>query len=565
MIIRLNDIKYKPKKLKRIEKTKQLSSHYMNVKNKHMTPEKITYWQEMRKLHETLGDNRGQFDGIMNAWKDEPCFVIGTSRAIEGFDFNLLNGLHTIGINHLIEDWDLMEWFIFLDERFLAKTTYDINKFKGKIFASSRTNILKKKNYIRYRQLFKVNEIELNIINGLYGKLTGLNALHLALISGAKPIYLLGMDTLKEDEQKKDNVEHHYKKDYIGEKKTHSYLMKYVRTEKGFLKFTKWKDRIINVCIDGTMPNIFRRISQDELKKDIDKIKNKEVVNQTPIICHVTNLKYPNEIYRQIVNLTEGKHIQAYLHSSVYPKADIYILECIMRDAEKFRNWKNPCGKLISIVHSGNVYSKYSDKIVTLTESQKINNSVAIPCGIDMNYYKYDIDYDNKIFGRITPYSVGKVHPKFNDIVSKVKEKFQDSKCIMICNNAKNKSKNIEYIEDIKRHENEKKAKILSGISIFVDMHHTYKETFSISLLEAMASGLAIILYSTIDQQAMWEVLGDAGIICKSVKEFEEKLIWLLENPEEKKKFGLRAKERAKLYSIENMVNKWNKLFKELL
>ena len=102
-------------------------------------------------------------------------------------------------------------------------------------------------------------------------------------------------------------------------------------------------------------------------------------------------------------------------------------------------------------------------------------------------------------------------------------------------------------------------------MSIYADMHHTYKETFSIGLLEAMASGLAIILYSTIDQQAMWEVLGDAGIICKSVKEFEEKLIWLLENPEEKRKLGLKAKERAKLYSIENMVNKWNKLFKELL
>ena len=138
MIIRTQDIKLKQPKNK-INKTKQLSSHYMNIKNKHVASEKITYWQEMRKLHETLGDNRGQFDGIMNSWKDEPCFVVGTSRAIEGFDFNLLNGLHTIGINHLIEDWDLMEWFIFLDQRFLNKTTYDITNFKGKIFAASST------------------------------------------------------------------------------------------------------------------------------------------------------------------------------------------------------------------------------------------------------------------------------------------------------------------------------------------------------------------------------------------------------------------------------------------
>ncbi len=563
MIIRLSDIKVKQKATK-IKKTIPLSSHEMNIKHKYMTPEKRTYWQEMRKLYETLGDNRGQFDGIMNAWKDEPCFVVGTSRAIEGFDFNLLNGLHTIGINHLIEDWDLMEWFIFLDQQFLAKTTYDMSKYKGKIFASSRTSILKTNNYIRYKQLFKVNEIELNIINGLYGKITGLNALHLAIISGANPIYLLGMDTLKEDEQKKDNVEHHYKKDYIGEKKTHSYLMKYVRTEQGFKKFQKWKDKIINVCVDGTMPNIFRRISQDELKIDIDKIKSKEVVNQEPIICHITNLKYPNEMYRQITSLTEGKHIQSYLHSSVMPKADIYILECIMRDAEKFVNFKNLCGKLISLVHSGKIYSKYSDKVVVLTESQKIDNSVVIPCAIDMKYYNHEIDYNNKVYGRITAYSTGKIHPEFNNVVKRVNDK-TDSKCLMACSNVKKKSENIEYIEDLQRHENERKAEILSRMSIYADMHHTYKETFSIGLLEAMASGLAIILYSTIDQQAMWEVLGDAGIICKSIQEFEEKLIWLLGNPEEKKKLGLKAKERAKLYSVENMVNKWNKLFKELL
>jgi hypothetical protein len=391
-------------------------------------------------------------------------------------------------------------------------------------------------------------------------------ALHLALITGANPIYMLGMDTLKEDAEngKKEEIKHHYKENYPFERTSKEYLMKYIRTEKGFLKFSKWKDRIINVCIDGTMP-LFKRISKDQLKEEINKIKKVEI-KQEPIICHVTNFENidkMNEVSRHIFNLTEGKHIRCHIDNKVIPEADIYLLECILRDKAKFQEWKNPKGKLISLIHSGNVCSKYSDRIVTLTESQK--KDIVIPVGIDMNYYKYDIDYNNKVYGRITPYSVGKVHLEFSNIVKRVNNKI-GSKCLMICNNIGNrKSPDIEYIEDIQRFENEKKAKALSQMSIFADMHHTYKETFSIGLLEAMASGLAIILYSTIDQQAMWEVLGNTGIICKSIQEFEDKLIWLLENPEEKKKLGLKAKERAKLYSIENMVNKWNNLFKELL
>jgi glycosyltransferase involved in cell wall biosynthesis len=135
----------------------------------------------------------------------------------------------------------------------------------------------------------------------------------------------------------------------------------------------------------------------------------------------------------------------------------------------------------------------------------------------------------------------------------------------MISNNVRNrKDPNIEYIEDIGRYENEKKAKALSRISIFADMHNTYLETFSISLLEAMASGHAIVLYSKIPQDAMKEVLGDAGIICKTIEEFENKIVWLLENPKIKKGYGIKAKDRARLFSIENLVNKWDNLFKEL-
>lgn len=554
MILRVNDVNIHTHKVPKVRK-KVLSSHEMSLRKK-------TYWQEMKEITFALGDKDGNFSGVKNAWKDKPCFIIGASAAIKGFDFNLLNGLNTIGINHLIEDWDLMKWFIYIDEQFLHRTTYDLRNFKGKVFARNSTSIIALNDYIRFKNC-AYNEFSLNLENGLIGCMSGVSAVHLAIISGANPIYMLGLDTPIELKDKKQ-AKHHYKDNYPSENIN---IQKYLDKEKWYKKFEPYKERIINVCENGTMTNMFKRISQEQLKLDIKTIKG-EVIKQEPVICHVLpfrRMDKMNEVTRQIFNQSYGEHIKVCVHDLI-PKADIYLLECILRGKEKFIEFKVPSGKLISLVHSANVQSKYSDRVVVLTESQKANNTV-IPCAIDMKYYNYDIDYTNKNFGRITPFSPGKVHPKFDDVVNNIKTKIPDSRCQLISYNVPDdkKNSNITYIEDIDRGNNERKAFELSKLSIFADMHNTYKETFSISLLEGMASGLAIVLYSVIDQPAMIEVIGDTGIICKTKEEFEEKIIWLLENPDIKKEYGLKAKERAKLYSVENMITKWDKLFKEVL
>jgi glycosyltransferase involved in cell wall biosynthesis len=79
-----------------------------------------------------------------------------------------------------------------------------------------------------------------------------------------------------------------------------------------------------------------------------------------------------------------------------------------------------------------------------------------------------------------------------------------------------------------------------------------------------MAAGLCIILYSKAPQPSMTEVIGNAGIICKTQQGFENKIIEMLENPDKKKEWGLKAKTRAKEYTIEKMIAKYNKLFKEI-
>lgn len=217
-------------------------------------------------------DNRpsliGPFGGVENAWKDEPCFVVGSSRGLanamrDGFEFEKLRGYHSIGVNHIIEDYHYFEWFLFLDGRFLQLAKYDVlNHYRGRVFATRRSGLAPSDKITIF---YKTKELPTEqIINGLYdGQVSGVCALHLAIISGANPIYMLGMD----NGGLKDNLSgNHFKKDYTGEslkkKGWGNYLEKIPRH---FNAFEKWKDRIINVDPLGDIKT-FKKISWKDVE-----------------------------------------------------------------------------------------------------------------------------------------------------------------------------------------------------------------------------------------------------------------------------------------------------------
>jgi glycosyltransferase involved in cell wall biosynthesis len=297
-----------------------------------------------------------------------------------------------------------------------------------------------------------------------------------------------------------------------------------------------------------------------------------------PIICHVIGMKHINEMNdnsRHIFYKSYGEHIFCHIDDKP-PKADIYFLECFIKDWEKFYNFKKPysSSKIISFIHSSSTCkpSKYSDKIVVLTETWKEklkkdgHESIVINNGIDLSLYKYGIDYSNKNFGRITRYSNKKVHPKFKKIALQVLKKIKDSKCLIFCDNFPTTTHKRFIIDDsIKIHEHEKKAQKLAQLSLYTDMHYTFIEVFPMGLLEAMAAGLCCLMYSHRKQPSMKEVLGAAGIWCKTVKGYQKKLVELLNDSEQKKEYGLKAKERARFFTIEKMIEKYNILFKEVL
>ena len=544
-----------------------------------------------------LGNKHGNFSGIKDMWKNEPCFIVGAGANLNGFDLQKLNNYHTIGINHMIENYDGFEWFIFLDNRFLKRTTYNIDNYKGKIFSSNKCIVLPDHlDWYRFKIKHFHANVDLNIENGLFnGALTGLCALNLALISGANPIYMLGCDTILV----KEGQSYHYQKNgnhYTGEINTEEKRKKYVRAMRYHEKFKPFADRIINVGA-GVIPT-FKRISLKEFeeqlinipkkiesafitKKPIKKRKEntqKIIVNQNPTICHMITMSDINQmgdISRQIYDLSYGNHIYCNINNPP-PKADIYLLECFINGYEKYVNFQKPYAnsKVISIIHSSGTCqpAKCSDQVVSLTYGwqevlkRKGITSIAIPAGIDISKYNKDIDYNKKYFGRITRWSSGKVHFNFNKIVQDILNKYNDSKCFIISNNARKiNHERIQYIENIQIDEHDKKVNALSQFCVFADYHNTFQETFSLGLLEHMASGHACILYSVAPQPSMWEILGDNGIICNSEQMFIQKLNDLLLDYDMKKDYGEKAKLKAKTYSINRMINSYDQLFKNVL
>lgn len=519
----------------------------------------------------------GPYEGVEGAWKDEPCYIIGAGKEVELIDLNKLDKCHTIGINHMIEYYDKFEWFFFLDNRFLTKTTYDINKFKGKIFQKNTTDILSKHlDCVRFKVKHSNDVPALKIEDGLYnGQMSGIAALNLALISGANPIYLIGCDVPYDAKG-----EGYHIKNYNGEIKNDVKMGKYIGALGFYEKFLPWKDRIINVTENGRNQFFTNIKSKDIPIIPVESRNNKiEIVDRDPVICQVSGMKTIEEmgdISRYIFDKTKGKHLYCNIDENL-PKADLYIVESFLNQAEKYINFKKPNNKckIVSIVHTSGRCgpSVDSDAVVTITNAWKQiirgrgYESTMIYPGIEIDKYNLTPDYNNKVFGRITRYSPGKVHPNTVQITNNILKSIPDSKCIMFMNNNGIFSPSDRLIIDksIKINEIEKKVKKLNQLSMFVDMHNTFQETFSLGLLEGMASGLPILLYSKADQPAMREVIGTAGLYFTDLQVMEKEIMKRLSDTEWKKEYGKKAKKRAAEFSIKKMIESYDILFKEVL
>jgi len=157
-----------------------------------------------RLLQEVLPDN---------AWHGKPCFIVGGGPSLRGFDWKLLKGKRTIGINRAFEHFEPTIIFS-MDTRFLnwllndqyAKVMRDGAAAKENFHTSQAYKVWMATYTLQLPPNFFLVKVRLNYDHGLraftftmkdgigHGNNSGYAALNLAVCLGANPIYLLGYD-----------------------------------------------------------------------------------------------------------------------------------------------------------------------------------------------------------------------------------------------------------------------------------------------------------------------------------------------------------------------------------
>lgn len=186
-------------------------------------------------------------------------FLIGSGPSLEGFDFSRLDNEFTIAINHSIEHYPQAKACLFGDKIFLNKTTFDLSKFDGLIFASEKTDYCSRDERPNvFTFLDKRDEPGINAKCGLYHPTSsGLLALSLAIIMKARRVFLLGYDYRHLHGQRHfygDMYEHHlrYPEDRVMKKAAK------------FEKFRPWASRIIN-CSEQSIIEVFQKKRLEEI------------------------------------------------------------------------------------------------------------------------------------------------------------------------------------------------------------------------------------------------------------------------------------------------------------
>lgn len=140
-------------------------------------------------------DKLGKVNGMS---KDKRVFVIGSGPSLKGFDLSRLDEEETIAVNHTLEHYHKAKHHLFGDPRVYdyVKPIYN-NGFNGNVFASYHTSLGKFESENDHVYVFAKNwnRVTEQIEDGLYSDFnSGMEAVNLALVMGAKEIYLMGID-----------------------------------------------------------------------------------------------------------------------------------------------------------------------------------------------------------------------------------------------------------------------------------------------------------------------------------------------------------------------------------
>lgn len=533
-------------------------------------------WKFFRELGLIDGNVllKRNYENINDAWKGQPAYVIGASPSLRqtladvgGWKF--FDGKHTIGINHLLEDYDGFEWHLFLDKRFIDTTPYNLAQYKGTFFANCTTGMKPADN----QKIFftRSDRPSTRIEDGLYGSLSGIAAVNLALIAGANPIYLFGMEP---GIAPISNNNLHFKKGYTGEKQKQQVVEKYTRIMSWFDIFKPQADRLRLVTDGGKWFPWMQR-------HNVAAPGRVKVIAQKANIVHLSfssDVEQHADITRYIVKECVGDHVMHNINADPVPPADLYIAEHFLSTNAKI-NAMTPeqKAKTIDIVHTANCIPQGAFKrVVALTgawrrwlEAHLVKVTDTLLPGIDLEPYKnITPDYDLRVFGRITRWRPGKIHPEWNRITTEILDAVPGSKSIIFTE--KNEDTAQPFLKDSRVaydagcRINMFKGDFLKRLSVYVHANGSFKETLSFAVIEAMATGLPIV-YLDEGTGVLDEVVAGCGVKCESINKVRDVVIEMLKDKEFRAEYGAMAKQQSIYFGKQHMVADWDEVITQCL
>lgn len=539
--------------------------------NKIITTKNLPAWEFIKKKG-YIDNNQypeSQNINVENIWKDKPAYIVGAGKSLseflDVFGWDFLDGKHTIGINHTIEYYDRFEWFFFLDKRFLANTTYNLDNYKGKIFAQNNTGLKQGPNTV----LFWCNNSKssVRLSDGLFSSnFSGLAALNLAIITGANPIYLLGCSMGKG--ASKDG--YHFTPNYNGEVKKQKIFEKFQRVLDSYKQFQKFAGRIRNVTDYEPLPGI-QNISIADFKKK----HSMKVIPRTPRIIHYsfsTDISIHADITRALIKGGYGRHELRDINEKARPAADLYINEHFISTRKQTQNFQYK-SKAIDIVHStGCIPAGGWKSVIALTETwqkylaQHNVQSKVIRGGVDINPYESITPTNGLVFGRITRWSPGKIHPEWNRFVKEILDSVPGAVCKMFVqvvekgNRPLLQHERMTYDETVKI--SDFKGDRLKELAVYVHANGSFRDTMSHAVIEAMATGLPIIF---LKEDVIREVAGPAGVECSTIDQLRDTIKTFLLDEKLRIEYTEKAKAQAKKWDIKTWVSAMNKEIKACL
>lgn len=201
-------------------------------------------------------------------WEGQDAYCIGGGPSLLDFNWDLLHGKNTIGCNAAYKlPYEVIKIVFFADLGFWHKNSVQLAQRRGRVF----TNCPALKEKLPYPNVFWLPRKREGLWeDGLgFGGSSGSSVINLALLLGAKRVFLLGYDNRNETDD--SGTRSHWHSHYSGKITQQSSLDRFnqgMKTIAAHLKEGRFRgSQVINLCPDSAI-ECFPKAHYSEYLKD---------------------------------------------------------------------------------------------------------------------------------------------------------------------------------------------------------------------------------------------------------------------------------------------------------